>query len=58
MIMNRIGDVRHILVIVSIEFRDVEDLLIWTLFKARESVGKDVILSLDVFQFRAKLFEY
>ena len=56
--MNRIGAVRQILVIIAIEFRDVEDLLIWTILKARESVGKDVMFSLDIFQFRAKLFEY
>ena len=56
MITNWIGAVRQILVIVAIEFRDVEDLLIWTLFKAKESVGNNVILSLDIFQFKAKLF--
>ena len=58
MITNWIGAVRHILVIVAIEFRDVEDLLIVTLFKARESVGNDVVFSPDIFQFRAKLSEY
>ena len=57
-ITNRIGAVRHILVTIAIEFRDVEDLLIWTLFKARESIGNDVILSFDIFQFRANLFKY
>ena len=57
-ITNWIGAVRQILVTAAIEFRDVEDLLIWTLFKARESVGNDVIFSLDIFRFRAKLFEY
>ena len=49
MITNRIGTVRQILVIIDIEFRDVEDILIWTIFKARESVGNDVIFSLDIF---------
>ena len=58
MITTWIGAVRQILVIVAIEFRDVEDILIWTIFKARESVDNDVILSFDIFQFRAKLFEY
>ena len=58
MITNWIGAVRQILVIVAIELRDVEDLLIVTLFKARESVGNDVFFSFDIFQFRAKLFEY
>ena len=58
MITNWIGAVRQILVIVAIEFRDVENLLILTIFKTRESVGNDVVLSLDIFQFRAKFFEY
>ena len=58
MITNWISAVRQILVDVAIELRYVEDLLIWTLLKARESVGNDVIFSLDIFQFRAKLFEY
>ena len=58
MIKNWIDAVRHFLVIAAIEFRDFEDLFIWTLFKARESAGKDVVFSLDIFQFRAKLFEY
>ena len=53
MIANWIGSFRQILVIVAIEFRDVEDLLIWTLFKARESIGNDVIFSFDIFQFSA-----
>ena len=57
-ITNWISAVRQILVIVVIELRDVEDLLIWTLFNARESVGYEVLISLDIFQFRAKLFEY
>ena len=57
-IMNWIGAVRQILVIVAIELRDVEDLLIVTHFKARESVGNDVVLSFDIFQFRDKLFDY
>ena len=56
MITNWIGAIRQILVIVAIEFRDVEDLLIWTLLKARKSVGNYVVFSLDIFQFRAKLF--
>ena len=56
--MNWIGSVRQILVILAIELRYVEDLLIVTLFKARESVGNDVVFSFDIFQFRAKLFKY
>ena len=58
MITNRISAIRQILVIVAIELRDVEDLLIVTLFKAIESVGNDVVFSLDIFQFRANFFEY
>ena len=58
MITNWIGAVRHILVILAIDLRDVEDLLIVTHFKARESVGNSVVLSSDIFQLRAKLFEY
>ena len=58
MITNWIGAVRKILFIVAIDLRDVEDLLIVTLLKARESVGNDVVFSFDIFQFRAKLFEY
>ena len=58
MIPNWIGAVRKILVIVAIEIRDVEDLLIVTILKTRESVGNDVVFSFDIFQFRAKLFEY
>ena len=58
MITNWIGAVRQILFIVAIELRDVEDILIWTIFKARESVGNDGVFSLDILQFRAKLFEY
>ena len=58
MITNWIGAVRQILVIVAIELRDVQDLLIVTLFKERESVGNNVVFSFDIFQFRAKLFEY
>ena len=58
MITNWISAVRQILVIVAIEFRDVEDLLIVTIFKARESAGNGVVLSFDIFQFRAKLLEY
>ena len=46
--MNRIGAVRHILVIVAIELRDVEDLLIVTLFQAIESVGNDVVFSFKI----------
>ena len=56
--MNWISVFRQILVIVAIELRDVEDLLIVTYFKVRESVGNDVVFSFDIFQFRAKIFEY
>ena len=55
---NWISAVRQIFVIVAIELIEVEDLLIVTHFKARESVGNDVDLSFDIFQFRAKLFKY
>ena len=58
MITNWISAIRHILVVVAIALRDVEDLLIVTLFRARESVGNDVVFSLDIFQFRAKLLKY
>ena len=40
------------------ELRDVEYLLIVTHFKARNSVGYDVVFTLDVFKFRVKPFEY
>ena len=52
------SDNQEILVIVAIELRDVEDILIVTHFKARERVSNDVVFSLDIFQFRAKIFEY
>ena len=52
------SDNQEILVIVAIELRHVEDILIVTHFKVRESVGNDVFFSFDIFQFRAKLFEY
>ena len=58
MITNWIGAVRQILVVVAIDLRDVEDLLIVTIFKARESFGNDIVFFFDIFQFRAKLFEY
>ena len=52
MITNWLRDIRQILVIVAIELIDVEDLLIVTPFKARESVGNDVVFTFDIFQFR------
>ena len=58
MITNWIGTVRHILVIVAIDLRDVEDLLIVIHVKVRESVGYDVVFTFDIFKFWAKLFEY
>ena len=58
MITNWISAIRKILVIVAIELIDVEDLLIVTHFKARESIGNDVVFTLDIFQFRAKRSEY
>ena len=58
MILNWISAIRNILVIVVIELRDVEDILIVTHFKARESVGNDVVFTFDIFQLRAKRFEY
>ena len=48
----------QILVILAIELIDVEDILIVTNFKARESVGYDIFLNFDIFKFRAKLFKY
>ena len=58
MITNWISTIRQIRVIVAIELRYVEDLLIVTHFKARESVGYGVVLTCDIFKFRSKLFEY
>ena len=58
MITDWISAIRQILVITDIELRYVEDILIVTHLKARESVGNDVVFSFDIFQFRAKLFEY
>ena len=46
MIMNWIRTIRQIRVIVAIELRDGEDLLIVAYFKARESVGYDVFFFL------------
>ena len=57
-IMNWISTIRQIRVIVAIEPRDVEDLLIVTLIKVRENFGYDVVLTFDIFKFWAKLFEY
>ena len=48
----------QILVIVAIELRDVEDLLVVTHIKARESVSYDVVFTFDIFKFRAKLLDY
>ena len=47
-----------ILVIVAIELRDVQDLLIVTIFKATESFVNIVVFTFDNFQFKAKLLEY
>ena len=58
MITNQISTIGQILVIVAIEIRDVEYLLVVTNVKARESVGYDVVLTFDIFKFWAKLFEY
>ena len=58
MVTNQIRDIRQILVIVAIELRYIEDILIVNHFKSRESVGYDVIFTFDIFKFRAKLFEY
>ena len=49
MITNWISAVRQILFIVDIELRDVEDILIVNIFKARESVGNDVFSPLIYF---------
>ena len=58
MITNWISTIRQIGVILSIDLRDVEDLLVVTHFNSRESVGYDVVFTFDIFKFRAKLFEY
>ena len=58
MITNWISTIRQILVILAIELRDVDDILIITHFKARERVGYDVVFTFDLFKFWAKLFEY
>ena len=48
----------RIRVIIAIELIDVEDLLIVTHFKARETVGYNVVFTFDTFKFREKFFEY
>ena len=58
MITNWISAIRQIIVILAIEIRDVEDILIVIHIKARESVGYDVVFTFDIFNFWAKLFEY
>ena len=40
---------------IAIELIDVEDLLIVTHFKARESVAYDVVFNIDLFKFWTKL---
>ena len=57
-ITNWISTIRQICFILAIELRDVEDILIVTPFKARESVGYNIVFTSDIFKFRAKLFEY
>ena len=52
------SDNQEILNISELYGYDDEDLLIVTHFKARESVGNDVVFTFDIFQLRAKLFEY
>ena len=49
MITNWIGAVRQILVIVAIDLRDIEDLLIVTLFKAREALATPLFSPLIYF---------
>ena len=56
MITNFISTIRKIIVIVAIDLRDVEDLLIVTHVKARERVGYDVVFTFDIFKLWAKLF--
>ena len=58
MITNWISTIGKIRVIVLIELRDIEDILIVTHLKAIEIVGYNVVLTSDIFKFRAKLFEY
>ena len=48
----------QIIVIVAIDLRYDEDLLIVIHIKAGESVGYDVVLTLDILKFWEKLFEY
>ena len=53
-----ISTIGQIHVILAIELRDVEDISIVTHFKARESVGYNIISTFDIFKFREKIFEY
>ena len=58
MITNWIISIRQIIVILTIDLRDVEDILIVIHIKAGESVGYDVVFTFDILKFWAKLFEY
>ena len=58
MTTNWIIAIWKILVIVAIDLRDVEDILIATHIKTIESVGYDVFFTFDIFKLWSKLFEY
>ena len=58
MINNCIRNIGKIFDIVSKEFRDVDDLLIVTHVKAKQSFGYDIFLTFDIFKFWAKLLKY
>ena len=51
MIKNWMSTIKDIIVIVSIELIDVEDLLIITHIKTIESVGYNVVFTFDIFKF-------
>ena len=57
-INNWIRTTRQIRVIVAIELRDVEDLLIVTDFKAIEIVEYSVVFTFNIFKVRSKLLKY
>ena len=51
MIINWISTISQIIVILDIELRYVEYLLIFTHIKTRESVGYKVVFTFDIFKF-------
>ena len=58
MITNWIITIRQIIVIIAIDLRDVEYLLIVTNLKARESVEYNVVFTFDILKFMAKIIQY